>query len=154
MSQWCCFPHALMICCLTSSWGQMVNSLVTCCYCMSHTEVWPTCSSGLIWSWAGGTSWRQTTTTGRTLSSWMTAGLRAWSAWIRPHRLWVLKTPTSCPELTEFCQKPGFRSESLISFWSFLLFYLNRTSQWRLCMMCCQPNQCWIRWAFYDCRDL
>lgn len=51
------------------------------------------CISGLTWSWAGGSSWRQTTITGRSRCSWMIAELLPWSVWTRPHRKWVLMTP-------------------------------------------------------------
>lgn len=48
--------------------------------------------SGSTWSWAAGTSWRPTTTTGRSRSSWTIAELQPWSAWTRPHRKWVVTT--------------------------------------------------------------
>lgn len=48
--------------------------------------------SGSTWSWAAGTSWRPTTTTGRSRSSWTIAELQPWSAWTRPHRKWVVRT--------------------------------------------------------------
>lgn len=42
--------------------------------------------SASMWNWTAGTFWRPTTTTGRSPSSWTTAGLLPWSAWTRQHR--------------------------------------------------------------------
>lgn len=73
--------------------------------CHQDSWIYSFCSvSGSIQSWAAGTSWRQTTTTGRSHFSWMTAGLPPWNAWTRSRRRWV-QTSTGFISLTlnRFC---------------------------------------------------
>lgn len=57
-------------------------------------------SSASTQNWAGGTSWRPTTTTGRSRCSWMIAERLPWSVWTRPPRAWVAAAaaPHSVPD--------------------------------------------------------
>jgi len=110
-------------------------------------------SGRLSWSWAGGTFWRPTMTTGISLCSWMTAEHQLWSVWTRPRRetshwrrcticsqpnqswtnwphtqpWWMCPradwSPTSVTALTPAC--PG---EHLLYLFSFLNAWLHRTT--------------------------